>query len=476
VIATSERVVTTLVHLHTKGSDVDTTPEHPFFVPGRGFVRAGDLKPGDAITTRDASSATTLLTTETKTVAPTSVFNMRVENSPTYYVGKEGLLVHNGGDCVKKVRLTNGRLTRLATVTPGEKHQAKDLFPMKVRGVRDDELVPELPPGQSAIVFDDLNPAINAQQLQYFVDSNTFVNSYTSEVLKPKVIYVSQLLAAKTFDPALSMAGINYVMMDQHGSNYITADRYLKLAQAMQLQGFAPEPNHSGMFLADCHSEKNLGPEIMAEFFFTDVLSGVGTMWGHTPTDHGRPAPYGFLRDAAVKALEAEQEQRIRSGQPQISKGEWDEFVNQKKTYFTPEKGWAGTIPRQSFASPASERAAGARVIAARVTQIEGLRSRLQQLQAQKASPSSIRKASDQLEIAEAVAYGMASRDRTELDAELRRNARVTALQGHPGDTFDEMRRRKEAIDQDYRAWMAAQARASANDSPNANYPPANMG
>ncbi|RYG68728.1 hypothetical protein EON77_15265 [bacterium] len=94
VVSTSERVVTRLLHVHTAKSDVDTTPEHPFFVADRGFVRAGDLKAGDVLVAQD-QTATTVLETATRDVAtPVSVFNMRVEGSATYYAG--GLLVHNG--------------------------------------------------------------------------------------------------------------------------------------------------------------------------------------------------------------------------------------------------------------------------------------------------------------------------------------------------------------------------------------------
>ncbi|RYG82390.1 hypothetical protein EON77_07310, partial [bacterium] len=94
VLMTSEHVVTRLVHLHTQTSDLDTTPNHPFFVRGRGFVPAGELRVGDPLVTETGAEAP-LLSTDTKRVAPTPVFNMVVEDKHTYYAG--GLLVHNGG-------------------------------------------------------------------------------------------------------------------------------------------------------------------------------------------------------------------------------------------------------------------------------------------------------------------------------------------------------------------------------------------
>ena len=39
---------------------IETTPEHPFNVPGRGFVPAGSLKPGDAVS-RAAAGASSVV-------------------------------------------------------------------------------------------------------------------------------------------------------------------------------------------------------------------------------------------------------------------------------------------------------------------------------------------------------------------------------------------------------------------------------
>ncbi|RYG75049.1 hypothetical protein EON77_11605, partial [bacterium] len=97
VLATSERVVTRLRHLRTAKSEVDTTDEHPFFVQGKGFTRAGDLRPGDLLATEDARTTVEVLATEARDVPPTPVFNLRVDESHTYYVSREGLLVHNAG-------------------------------------------------------------------------------------------------------------------------------------------------------------------------------------------------------------------------------------------------------------------------------------------------------------------------------------------------------------------------------------------
>ncbi|RYG85211.1 hypothetical protein EON77_05970, partial [bacterium] len=98
VLMTTERWVTTLLLVRTKtGNLVKTTPEHPFFVEGRGFVRAGSLKPGDVLVTKEPGKTVEVLGTEEQRVAPTPVYNMSVRNRHTYFVSSEGLLVHNTG-------------------------------------------------------------------------------------------------------------------------------------------------------------------------------------------------------------------------------------------------------------------------------------------------------------------------------------------------------------------------------------------
>ena len=90
---------------------VDTftcTPEHPFFVDGKGFVQAGDLGIGTSIVTRAGPcealtaaawsalpvSGTALLLGSDKT-AGYRVYNLRVEDDHSYFVG-----THEGGTCV----------------------------------------------------------------------------------------------------------------------------------------------------------------------------------------------------------------------------------------------------------------------------------------------------------------------------------------------------------------------------------------
>lgn len=101
VIGWSKHVTDTLLDLRTTDEDVITTPEHPFFVHGRGWVKAGSLHQGDQIETETADKLITVVST-TVEHKQRAVYNLDVENTHTFFVGKDKLLVHNG-DCVPEI-------------------------------------------------------------------------------------------------------------------------------------------------------------------------------------------------------------------------------------------------------------------------------------------------------------------------------------------------------------------------------------
>ena len=86
----------TLVLTFANNEKIETTEEHPFYVEGKGFVKAGELGIGTSIVTRSGPSLR-VLDVEKKTT-PTFVYNFTVEDFHTYFVGKNKLWVHNG-DC-----------------------------------------------------------------------------------------------------------------------------------------------------------------------------------------------------------------------------------------------------------------------------------------------------------------------------------------------------------------------------------------
>ena len=77
------------------GEEIITTETHPFYVNNRGFVNAGELKVDDELLD---SNGNTLLIESYEielTDEPTTVYNFQVEDFHTYYVGENGVLVHN---------------------------------------------------------------------------------------------------------------------------------------------------------------------------------------------------------------------------------------------------------------------------------------------------------------------------------------------------------------------------------------------
>ena len=83
----------TIVLTFANNEKIETTEEHPFYVEGKGFVKAGELGIGTSIVTR-AGPSLRVLDVEKKTT-PTFVYNFTVEDFHTYFVGKNKLWVHN---------------------------------------------------------------------------------------------------------------------------------------------------------------------------------------------------------------------------------------------------------------------------------------------------------------------------------------------------------------------------------------------
>ncbi len=72
---------------------IQTTAEHPFWVDERGWVRAGDLEPGDRLRSRSHADVTVIRVHATDRVS--TVYNIEVEEFQTYFVGRSEVWVHN---------------------------------------------------------------------------------------------------------------------------------------------------------------------------------------------------------------------------------------------------------------------------------------------------------------------------------------------------------------------------------------------
>jgi hypothetical protein len=87
-----------ILHLHFPGGEViRTTPEHPFFVEGKGWIQAGALRDGDRLATLSGEWVAVGEVYDTQTWEP--VYNLRVADHHTYFAGDDGwgfsLWAHN---------------------------------------------------------------------------------------------------------------------------------------------------------------------------------------------------------------------------------------------------------------------------------------------------------------------------------------------------------------------------------------------
>jgi len=82
------------------GESIETTSEHPFYIKGKGWNPASSLKVGQVLQLHDG---TTVVVKEVDTgVRFGKVYNITVANTHNYFVGRDGVLVHNAKDCWDK--------------------------------------------------------------------------------------------------------------------------------------------------------------------------------------------------------------------------------------------------------------------------------------------------------------------------------------------------------------------------------------
>lgn len=84
-----------LIHLVINGEEIITTENHQFYVNNRGFVNAGALTLRDKLLDTHGSHLSIEKSNIELTKKPTVVYNFQVEDFHTYYVGENGVWVHN---------------------------------------------------------------------------------------------------------------------------------------------------------------------------------------------------------------------------------------------------------------------------------------------------------------------------------------------------------------------------------------------
>jgi hypothetical protein len=123
-----------IIHLHVGGQVIKTTSEHPFYVYNKGWTRAGDLKPGDRLSSHDGQWVAVEEVFDTGEYA--TVYNLRVADWHTYFVGDEAwgfsLWAHNActqetvEEAIKSAgldpeKVNIAQITRWANAGKGEK-------------------------------------------------------------------------------------------------------------------------------------------------------------------------------------------------------------------------------------------------------------------------------------------------------------------------------------------------------------------
>ena len=83
------------MYLQINGSEICSTVEHPFWHKEKGWIKAGELLPGDTLKQRDGEYVKVTYICQKK-AKEQRVYNLEVEGLHTYYVAEGELLVHNG--------------------------------------------------------------------------------------------------------------------------------------------------------------------------------------------------------------------------------------------------------------------------------------------------------------------------------------------------------------------------------------------
>ena len=84
-----------LIHVFVDGEEIVTTPAHPFYSPVKGWTNAVHLRAGDILVLVNGEYVIVEKVQHEILESPVTVYNFQVEDFHTYYVGDEGILVHN---------------------------------------------------------------------------------------------------------------------------------------------------------------------------------------------------------------------------------------------------------------------------------------------------------------------------------------------------------------------------------------------
>jgi len=93
-----------LTHISVDGEEIVSTPAHPYYSPGKGWVKAGDLRAGDVLVTVNGEYKIVEWVQHEILESPVLVYNFQVDGNHTYYVAFESISVHNSCDTERGLR------------------------------------------------------------------------------------------------------------------------------------------------------------------------------------------------------------------------------------------------------------------------------------------------------------------------------------------------------------------------------------
>ena len=95
VVQTFVNETNELVHIYVGGEEITTTPEHPFYVPQKGWVSAIQLRAGDILLQYNGDYLVVEQVQHEILEGSITVYNFEVQDFHTYYVSQQAMLVHN---------------------------------------------------------------------------------------------------------------------------------------------------------------------------------------------------------------------------------------------------------------------------------------------------------------------------------------------------------------------------------------------
>ena len=155
VVNTFVRETTELVHIEVNGEELITTPNHPFYVPQKGWTEAIQLRAGDRLQLLNGEYVIIEQIQHEFLESPVTVYNFEVEEFHTYFVTDSAILVHNAS--------CSGY---------------KNLRTLQNKQIKGYNVSMDLERGGSGLT----NIHLNVDNTKYFYQSGKFINSMGKEL------------------------------------------------------------------------------------------------------------------------------------------------------------------------------------------------------------------------------------------------------------------------------------------------------